>query len=424
MTDSVPHDLPRIVVVYDRGAASPWQILRAARGVCAITFGVPVDGSSHVERLKPMLSRLSHIAFDPKSPDGAGVSIRSIAPDAITTFSQRRIADTHALSAQAGLPHVEPRDLFVLSDKYAQRHAFAECGVVAPVRCRALQIADGGQAVQDAVVRQIMDFGLPAVLKPRQGVGSHGVRRLETEKDAAMAVHEATAPTRPRQYLLEEMLQGDPSLAGPGWGDYVSVETFVVNGEPSHLGVTGKLPLLVPFREQGMVFPSTLSDRLMRECVDVAAAAIASLPIVTGAVHTELKLTALGPRIIEVNTRLGGYLSPMYEAVTGVDPIRLVLRNALGIAAPSIPEPEGVGLQLLIMPPLDALRFDKVENLDLARQLSEVVDVSLLIEPGSTLNPLDGEVASAVNVYGQTKDHESALDLSQRLRDLIRITWA
>lgn len=49
-------------------------------------------------------------------------------------------------------------------------------------------------------------------------------------------------------FVLEEFLHGADS--GP-FGDYVSVESLVLDGIPHHFALTGKFPLAEPFREVG-----------------------------------------------------------------------------------------------------------------------------------------------------------------------------
>jgi hypothetical protein len=52
----------------------------------------------------------------------------------------------------------------------------------------------------------------------------------------------------------------------------------------------------------------------------------------TGVLHIEAKLTALGPRIVEINARMGGGpIHRIVEAVWGVDLVEAQLRSSLGL---------------------------------------------------------------------------------------------
>ena len=51
--------------------------------------------------------------------------------------------------------------------------------------------------------------------------------------------------------------------------------------------------------------------------LDIASMAIKALGVRVGFLHTEIKLTPDGPRIIEVNGRLGGSVAEMAKACHG-----------------------------------------------------------------------------------------------------------
>lgn len=111
------------------------------------------------------------------------------------------------------------------------------------------------------------------------------------------------ASTGPEPALIvEEYLPGrdDQPL-----GDYVAVECAVDGGVVA-LAVTGKLRLLPPFRETGQFWPARLPADEREEIIDLAVAALEALDVRTGLAHVEIKLTPAGPRVIEVNGRLGG----------------------------------------------------------------------------------------------------------------------
>ena len=63
----------------------------------------------------------------------------------------------------------------------------------------------------------------------------------------------------------------------------------------------------------------------------MAERALAALEFTQGLAHTELMLTADGPRIIEVNARAGGALPYLFPMVSDVDLIEQAGRVALGL---------------------------------------------------------------------------------------------
>ena len=62
----------------------------------------------------------------------------------------------------------------------------------------------------------------------------------------------------------------------------------------------------------------------------MASAAIEALDVHSGCLHTEIKLTPEGPRVIEVNGRIGGGVPEMLYRAAGVKIVELTLQLALG----------------------------------------------------------------------------------------------
>ena len=89
---------------------------------------------------------------------------------------------------------------------------------------------------------------------------------------------------------------------------------------------------------------------------NITAGALAALGVRTGLTHTELKLTEWGPRIIEVNGRLGGFVEDLASSHGNGSLITLACAVALAINA-EIPDFTGekpVVFNFSNLPPLDA----------------------------------------------------------------------
>lgn len=98
---------------------------------------------------------------------------------------------------------------------------------------------------------------------------------------------------------------GLPAVVKPLTG--ASSRNAFSSGETiSPLLVTGKFALAPPLRERGAFMPATLSEAETKAVAALAASAVLALGIRYGASHTEVKLTPDGPRVIEVNGRVGG----------------------------------------------------------------------------------------------------------------------
>ena len=91
----------------------------------------------------------------------------------------------------------------------------------------------------------------------------------------------------------------------------------------------------------------------------MASEAITALGIRTGCLHTEIKVTDDGPRVIEVNGRIGGFVAPVLAlASSGTDFFQISQRVALGehvVFADVLPTPH-VGYVTVGQPPIGAHR--------------------------------------------------------------------
>jgi len=81
--------------------------------------------------------------------------------------------------------------------------------------------------------------------------------------------------------------------------------------------VTGRFPLAPPFRETGSFLPSDLGPADQDAVVALAGAASEAMQVLNGLLHTEIKMTPEGPRIVEINGRVGGGISGMIARLGG-----------------------------------------------------------------------------------------------------------
>ena len=223
--------------------------------------------------------------------------------------------------------------------------------------------------------------------------------------------------------VLEEYLRDGSRGAGEGFAGYVSVESIVSAGRVSHLAITGRFPLAEPFRETGFFIPSALGADERDVVLAVANAAIAALGVTIGCLHTEIKLTPDGPRVIEVNGRAGGGVPEMLAAVTDVDLLALAMRIALGeaIVFDELPRSTKVGFRLLWQAPVSMRRVVAVEGLDLLRADPRVTQVTLRRGPGQSIDWREGNWEHVFSVVGVAADHEDLKSLAERIHTETRV---
>ena len=86
------------------------------------------------------------------------------------------------------------------------------------------------------------------------------------------------------------------------------------------------------FQETGLHCPADHNPKRVRQLVDLAVQTVTAFGFERGVLHVEGKCTARGPRIIEVNARMGGgRIHEMVRDVWGVDLVEAHLRSCLDL---------------------------------------------------------------------------------------------
>jgi hypothetical protein len=226
--------------------------------------------------------------------------------------------------------------------------------------------------------------------------------------------------------ILEEYLRDVSPSASSAFAHYVSVESVVSKGTMSHIAVTGRFPPAKPFRETGFLIPSALSSSQTNEVRDVASKAIEALGVRAGMLHIEIKLTPDGPRVIEVNGRLGGGIPEMVALAAGIDLYELSLRVALGehVVFDDLVPTDRVGYILSPQPPQWARRVVSVEGLDRLGEHPGVETITLNRQPGDAIDWRQGNFEFVFLVLGAAPDPQGVLAVQRLIDEEVRVTYA
>ncbi|MEU9943177.1 ATP-grasp domain-containing protein [Streptomyces lavendulae] len=384
-----------LVVVYDRGAANVGEIAASLTKVAPLVF-VTRHGSEHTEPLLPLLRDMGEVLTFRSTPDEVAGRLGAIGPGGITTFSEAMLGVTAELAAGLGLPWHSRDTVQLLTDKLLQRRRLNETGTRGVAGWLLTRPEDWPEAVRHV--------GLPAVVKPVRGEGSRNTFRIDEFAEGRGLVAELLA-VEPA-LVLEQFLVGRPSAP---YGDYVSVESVTSRGVVSHIAVTGKFPLLPPFRETGQFWPAPLPEEEQRCLRDLAGAAVGSLGITTGITHTEIKLTESGPVVIEVNGRLGGNINELSVRAAGLDLVELAGRVALGepVAPPPVTHDRVVFQYSNPAPPYPC-RLDSVSGRRRLRETPGITGYRAWVRPGTRIG--GGAMTSDLDlVLGEAQDHTRML---------------
>ncbi|WP_166625842.1 ATP-grasp domain-containing protein [Streptomyces sp. VN1] len=301
---------------------APYREFVLAR-IAAAHCVVLVDASAP-DWARPYLA--AHIEADLTDVHGTSAAVKVFAAghdvSGVMTYMEHHIVTSAVLAQQLGLPAGSAESMAACRDKVVTRQLLDRDRVPS---ARALEAGDAAEAVAHAEA-----IGYPVVVKPRSMAGSAGVVRADTAAEVLGAFERASHETvlgldhyGPTGVLVEEFLDGPE----------ISVETAVLaSGEARILAVTRKLPAPAgTTQEYGHVVaaddPLLADDALAR----VIQGAVRALGLTCAVLCVEVMLTRSGPRIVEVNGRLGGDLLPLLvHHALGIDLAQVAAALATG----------------------------------------------------------------------------------------------
>lgn len=243
----------------------------------------------------------------------------------------------------------------------------------------------------------VREFGFPAVVKPSNLSGSTGVVLVRDARELARAF-ELNAGYR-GEFLVEEYLEGIE----------VSVEGLTFDGEHHILGVTDKLKTPPPvFVEVGHVFPSRLPAEVQDELARFVRAFLDLVGLRFGPSHTEVILTAAGPRIVESHARFGGdRLTTLVKLATGIRTVTAVFSYLAGRACALRPQKQEVAairfFELAV-----GRRFEVLANLDELRTVPYVRGLELYLQRGQRTPEITDSSGRHGHVIVIGRDHDEA----------------
>jgi hypothetical protein len=334
----------------------------------------------------------------------------------VVSFVDDHIEFAAALAERLGLRYHTPAVAARVVDKRLQRVAFQEAGIPGPGMW-ALPASLTEAETADVVSR----INFPGVVKPGHGSGSVNMQLLQSA-DELMALLRANGGET--DYVVEEYVPND--LPWDHWyANYFSVESVISLGNVSHVAITGRFPIAEPFRESGNIVPGVLAPELHEPVYAMVDAAIAALGVTDSIIHTEIKLSADGPKLLEVNGRLGGRPPFVLERVSNVNLFQVACDVAVGnpVSFDGLAECDGVGFWIMVQPPMSARRVTRVQGLDELAGLPGVDIVSLNRSPGETVDWREGTASHVVTVRGRADDLDALEQTYDSIRNMLKIDY-
>ncbi|MCY0937613.1 ATP-grasp domain-containing protein [Streptomyces sp. H34-S4] len=298
-----------------------------------------------------------------------------------------------------------------LNDKAAMRRLLDAAGL-SVVRAEPARSVDDVAAAVAVVAGR---FAAPVIVKPSGASGSRGVALVREAADVDEWADRVRGAGLDGPFLVEEYLEG-PEF---------SVETLTVDGVHHVVGVTAKQTDGPPgFVETGHVHPAPLSapDESAIRAVVTGLLDLAGHRF--GPAHTEVILTAGGPRIVESQARLGGDRIPLLvEVATGFDIEASVFR---ALAGEPVVVPDAVRTASIGFFRFPAGLLDSVAGLEEVRDLPYVHALHFPFAPGDQLpHTTDSFTRHGYVVVDGASPREAAgriASVRERLRVVVRET--
>ncbi|MFM8428029.1 MAG: ATP-grasp domain-containing protein [Chloroflexota bacterium] len=274
-------------------------------------------------------------------------------------------------------------------NKIFTREVCIEAGIPSPRFFRIKSVAD-----LDIASAHV---GFPSVLKPISGVSSistylvHSIEELHQRYSQTLAdaeghlnksgVHsdndEEIIWAKGFDMTLEEYLNGEE----------FDVDVLLSEGKRVYASVIRDLTQPTHLKEAGSQMPPDFPLDHQNEMIEFAERVLQALEFTNGAFHVEMKYTSNGPRLIEVNARIGG--GPVYyfhRQVWGVDLVEQYLLTCLDV--PIRPQKALQPLTCLITSDLPSPISGVVNNVDFLNSIADhpqILHAKVAVEVGQNI---------------------------------------
>lgn len=335
-----------------------------------------------------------HITVDLADTEATAAAVKTYAAHhdlgGVMTYMEHHVVTTALLAQQLGLPGASPQSMEACRDKAATRYLLDVHGVPS---ARAVLAENAETAIAFA-----REQGFPVMVKPRAQAGSAGVVRANNPDEVREAFERASHETvlgldayGPHGVLVEEFLDGPE----------ISVEVAVLGPGDSHIIAVTRKTVGPPPTAQEYGHCVDAHDQLLTdpELARLITDAVNAVGVTCGALCIEVMLTARGPRIVEINGRIGGdLLHVLINEALGLD----LARIAADIATGTRPQLEctrklSAAIQFLYPPQTGTL-----QRLTAPSQLTSHTWLERLV---TTAQPGDRVAAPPAATYGDRLAH-------------------
>mmetsp|Transcript_18702 Transcript_18702/g.62718 ORF Transcript_18702/g.62718 Transcript_18702/m.62718 type:complete len:586 (+) Transcript_18702:40-1797(+) len=368
-------------------------------------------------------------------------------PAGICTFCELSVPMVARLAEALGLPGPSPQAIDTARNKYKTRACMQAAGLDTPANYLITVDED-----LDAAIEKV---GFPSVLKPINGAASLGVKKVMSAQELREAYREVklemestvvtsgalvkckTVDSELDQAAEEAKKEKDDKedmkpqvkclfmLESYLDGPEVDVDVVMSGGEPQYVVVVDNGPTVEPyFNETWGLCPSQLNDEMQEELRTMAVESVKSCGFLAGVFHVELKYTSKGPRLIEINARMGGgQVRETHLRVFGVDLVDETLFTCVGIPCkPHKADPPKCCLAYNYVNAQKSGRVAHLKALEEVAKLPDVVYAKPLVQPGDEIvGPEEGMPTWVADIMVSKPTRAEALDFVLKLSQSLEI---
>ncbi|WP_425247621.1 ATP-grasp domain-containing protein [Streptomyces sp. NEAU-NA10] len=386
-------------------------------------LGARVVLIQHPDKITPYQTRTAHALLMVDYTDWETVrpfaeAARAVyGVDAVVSLTEPGLVPAGRLSDLFGLSDGRRHEVSRrMRDKYLMRRHLAERGLPVPEH----GLVDGRGSLEDFGAKA----GYPFIVKPVSTTAGFGLLRVTGphDIDAAWA--------RIRQLQGGRTDRGSTMFTVDGFlmeayidGPEFSVESLSFAGRHVVVAVTEKLTDDAHFAELGHAVPARLSETDQTRLTTAVEEFLTAMDVTDGPSHTEIRLSARGPVIIESHNRCGGgHITELVHAAYGIDLMAYGAAWPLGLTEPlaAPPEPEAAAVTRFVLRSPGTVTA--VHGVEEVAARPEVLLAQVSVRPGDTVRPLRDNWDRLGSVAVTAADTDSAVRLCERLvREEIRI---
>lgn len=381
----------------------------------------------------PAIEKAKEMGFDvvavDMNPEAVGFQVPGIETEVISTIDIPGVLETAkkhniqgvmtlasdmpmrtvaVVAKELGLVGVSEDTALKATDKAVMRQRLNEQGVPVPKFFRVSN--------EEEYTKAVNAFAVPFVVKPADNSGSRGIVLVED-------IHNTKVVNEAYEYSRRYSRNGNVVVEEYMRGPEVSVETLSVDGKCHVIQITDKLTTGAPhFVEMGHSQPTRHAPEIAEQIRQVVIAANKAVGIENGPSHTEVIVTAEGPKIVEIGARLGGdcITTHLVPLSTGVNMVENCIRIALGEKPDLQPKfQKGSAIRYFAQKPGVV---KSITGMETAEATEGVQQVSIVHGVGETVGEIDSSAARMGFVIAQSDTANEAVKVCETALKTINIT--